>query len=360
MNILTFISGFDGCGYYRAAVPSLALNKYPGVVARIQTAYSEEALDWADLIIMQKQYKDEVRPWLKLAKEKKKPVIYEADDDYFNLPSWNPTAKWFQENKEKWLWFIKNADALIVSTEYLKNQYLKYNPNIYVLENGINFDIIDKLEQGGNPLRVAYKVDPKRGKSALTREEIIKSKADGYIHIGWGGSPTHHHDLALIQDLLLGILSKYSTTKLFHIGYTLDFLAKKAPKDRFFMIEGVDVDKYLPLLHFLDLDIGVAPLVDNVFNRSKSNLKSIEYMALKTAVIASDVENYSKTLRRKNVGFLCAGKKDWKKALENLIKKASLRKEIQNNGYNLARENYNSYTQAEKRLKIYRELINDG
>lgn len=358
MNIVTFISGYDGCGYYRAVVPSLALNKFPNIKATIQTQYSKPIINWADIIVLQKQYKEDAWPWLQYAKKQNKVILYEADDDYFNIPEWNPTAKWFDQHQDKWLRFIKESDALIVSTDHLKKQYLQYNPKIFVLENGINFDIIKKLEQQ-NPIKKVYKVGSNYQKTEILKEEIIQSKKDGFIHIGWGGSPTHRKDLSLIEDLFLEILSKYSSTKIFHIGYTLDYLARKAPPNRFYMIEGVDVEYYLPLLDFCQLDIGVAPLVDNIFNRSKSNLKIIEYMSLKTAAVASSVENYKKTLEGTEAGFLCETKKSWKKSIDKLIKNQELREKIINNGFNLARENYNSEKQATKRLSIYQQLLGE-
>ena len=42
-------------------------------------------------------------------------------------------------------------------------------------------------------------------------------------------------------------------------------------------------------LHNLDFDIGVAPLAYNVFNRSKSDIKVLEYASLGIPAVASDV-----------------------------------------------------------------------
>ena len=229
MKILTFISGFDGCGYYRAAVPSLALNKYPGVEARIQTTYNKQAIDWADIIIMQKQYKDDVWEWFKFIKDQNKILVYEADDDYTNLPEWNPTAKWFALYKNQWLKFIKASDAVIVSTEHLRQQFLQYNPKIFTLENGIDFDRVELLEKK-NPLKKIYRVDKNYQKTEITPEEIIQSKKDGFVHIGWGGSPTHQKDLALIQNIeflheKLKIEKSIKTSKSFLFLFFLFFLS---------------------------------------------------------------------------------------------------------------------------------------
>jgi hypothetical protein len=39
--------------------------------------------------------------------------------------------------------------------------------------------------------------------------------------------------------------------------------------------------------------MGIAPLKDNVFNKSKSNIKNLEYVALGLPAVYSDIEPYS-------------------------------------------------------------------
>lgn len=357
MNILHYISGKDGCGYYRCVVPSLAINQYKGYQAHIKTIFSKEAIDWADVIIFQKQYKDDAWYWFQYALNQKKIVLYEADDDYFNIPDWNPTHTWFRTHISKWERFMRAADGIIVSTSHLKKQFSHLNQNIYVHPNAIDFNLIQKIEKG-NPLQKVFRVDSNYQKIELMREEIEQSKKDGYIHIGWGGSPTHQRDLAIIEEVLFSLMRQYSNIKVFNIGYTLNWLAKNAPKDQFIMIEGVDVEYYLPLLDFCQLDIGIAPLEDNIFNRSKSNLKILEYMSLKMAVVASDVGNYQLTLKNHpNCGILVENKKKvWLKEFKKLISNETLREDLKLNGYQLTKNNYNAYKLAADRIKLFEDL----
>ena len=357
MNILHYISGKDGCGYYRCIVPAIAINQYEGYQAHIRTYFSKEAIDWANVIIFQKQYKDDAWHWFQYALAQNKIVLYEADDDYFNIPQWNPTHNWFRSHLPKWERFMRAATGIIVSTEHLKKQLQHLNSNIYVHLNAIDFNFIEKIEQG-NPLQKVYRVNDKFQKTELTKKEIQKSKQEGFIHLGWGGSPTHQKDLTIIEEVLFSLLNQYSNIKVFNIGYTLNWLAKNAPKDRFYMIEGVDVEYYLPLLDFCQLDIGVAPLEDNIFNRSKSNLKKLEYKALKTAVVASDVENYQLTLKNfPNCGVLVGDKqKTWLKELRKLILNSSYRESLKENGYQLIKNNYSAYKLAAERISLFEDL----
>jgi glycosyltransferase involved in cell wall biosynthesis len=67
----------------------------------------------------------------------------------------------------------------------------------------------------------------------------------------------------------------------------------------------------------LDLDIAVAPLEDNLFNRCKSNLRLLEYGAMSWPVVCSDVYVY----KTNNPPVLRCGNdtSNWIDALNNLI-----------------------------------------
>ncbi len=54
----------------------------------------------------------------------------------------------------------------------------------------------------------------------------------------------------------------------------------------------MDIDKYPSKLASLDLDLAVAPLEINAFNKAKSNLRLLEYGILGWPVIATDIFPY--------------------------------------------------------------------
>ena len=73
-----------------------------------------------------------------------------------------------------------------------------------------------------------------------------------------------------------------------------------------------------------DFDIGLAPLEDTEFNRSKSCVKFYEYASVGTVVLTSDVEPYKSEVnyRAKNTV------KDWYNKLEKLIVDKDFRAKI--------------------------------
>jgi len=78
----------------------------------------------------------------------------------------------------------------------------------------------------------------------------------------------------------------------------------------------VTIADYPAKMASLGLDIAIAPLEDNLFNRCKSNLRLLEYGAMGWAVVCSDVATY----RSDAPPVLhCASLDDWRAALRSLI-----------------------------------------
>ena len=55
---------------------------------------------------------------------------------------------------------------------------------------------------------------------------------------------------------------------------------------------GVSIERYPAKLASLNLDLALAPLEDNLFNRCKSNLRLLEYGICGFPVICSDIQPY--------------------------------------------------------------------
>ena len=55
------------------------------------------------------------------------------------------------------------------------------------------------------------------------------------------------------------------------------------------------VDDYLNTIHEIGAHVGIAPLVESPFNRSKSNVKILEYGLSGMATLASNVEPYKES-----------------------------------------------------------------
>lgn len=98
-------------------------------------------------------------------------------------------------------------------------------------------------------------------------------------------------------------------------------------------ILGVDVHQWPA--EVARLGIGIAPLADTKFNRSKSWLKPLEMSALGVPWVASPSAEYAR-LHRMGVGVLADRPRQWYRHLDLIRRDAGLRNDLAGQGYEVA------------------------
>jgi glycosyltransferase involved in cell wall biosynthesis len=255
-----------------------------------------------------------------------KVILTECDDNVISTPEWNPAYKFFTpeaEIREITLNQFKESDGLIVSTPYLKEIYTEFNSSINVIPNCIDFKIWDKLEG---------------------------RKRKG-IRIGWGGGANHEEDLRIMEEVISPVIAANKDVKFVFVHGCPHYLRKIKGVE--YISKWVPVDKWPKYLASQDFDIGIAPLVDNAFNRSKSNLKWLEYSALKIPTVASNVGHFKETINTSDDGMLVNNKEEWISTLNFLIRNKNERKLMGKNAYARIRENFN----VDKIVKLYIDIL---
>jgi hypothetical protein len=184
---------------------------------------------------------------------------------------------------------IKLSDGITVSTPELKSEINNFFPDkkIYVVPNALDFSQY-KIRKGGNKK----------------------------LRIGFQGSNIHVQDLLMVIDAIAQLQKEYGfefvifgidDTPLKELNnfclqykdkkwkWMEDFpkLYEKLEQMAYTHIKTVPYEEYRDKLSELNLDIGIAPLTDNRFNRSKSCLKFYEYAAVGTVTLASKVLPYT-------------------------------------------------------------------
>ena len=329
----------------------------------------------------------------------RKPHVLDIDDDFLHIDKMNPNAKSWQskvkarmeeielgkyteaeiESKckqlnakvcfkdgrrfmvslgydpvENALNMVKAAAGITVSTETLKEVFEPFNNNIFVNPNAIDF------EEWGEK----------------------KKMDDGVIRLGLFGSNTHYHDWKLIAGILKEILDEFPNVHLcfntwltatFEQGANFNELQERHARfpDYFHELGLIErasqVEIYEPCqiqdwpawMAGKGVDIGLAPLVDTRFNDAKSNLKYLEFSALRVPGVYSDVRAYNRDIKNGVNGFLSKNADEWGKKIRALIKDETLRRQMGNRAWMDVK---NRYDQAEtaKRLAAFFKSIEGG
>ena len=327
--------------------------KYAGKIRRDL----DMACAWGDVVVWMAlhtpsslQFFQEMR-----LKHSGKPFLLELDDIVFDVPLYNAGSIAYYPGSplsEIVLRQIQGSDGLIVSTPFLKERLSKYHPNIHVIENTID--------------------------SSLWRRASPRRRR---VNIGWVGGATHEADLRLLEEVVPRILAKHKHARFFlahgcpeFFKHKQDCAWRETNDPRYVKWEvcrrcgGMDgvkwnhvfkpIDKYPEWVSSLGFDIGVAPLLDNVFNRAKSNLRWLEYSAMGIPTVASPVENFKKSIVPGVTGLFADNTDEWVYQLSQLIEDKELRLRMGENALSEVKRSWNQRVQAEKYLKVIEELTN--
>jgi len=272
----------------------------------------------------------------------RKAFITEIDDNIFDVPSYNIASHPYHPNSEmEWVANeqIKLSDALICSTQFLVDKIRAMYPDkpVYLVPNSLDFDIWDNVNPGTD----------------------LPKKEPGEIRIGYTGCSNHRGDLDMIKDAICAILKEFP-----HVKFILT--PQPEPGGLFMGWEGVPnigvVTKWVPIDEYpnfvagWDLDIGVAPLRDNDFNRAKSNLRFLEYSALKVPTVASRVYPFKNSIRHGVDGIICNNSQEWYEALKSLIVDSGRRTQLGKQAYERVRKDFNMETTAKHYAEILRTI----
>jgi len=359
LKIVFFISGWDGCGYYRVQVVAKYLNKIKGVQVKISQTICKSEIQWADIIIFQKPVNKDALPYLEYAKVSGKKICVEVDDDYFSLEPHNPAYQFFQDKKDVLIKFYQTADAITVTTEHLREVLLKYNPNIDVLPNSLDFPLLDEINKLSDKELYKYTKYLDKDKQFISLDDALALQKDKIV-IGWSGSPTHLRDLEQVTGALIQICKRNKDVLVVMGACTTNEILDNLSKEQMLLVEPVPIYKYHHLLASMKWDIGVCPIEDSEFNKSKSNLKFVEFSVNKYACVCSAVENYRKAVIPLENGLLANNTTDsWVDKLTQLIRNEELRKTISENAYNYVRENFNIVKNVNLWLDCYKKILGE-
>ncbi len=303
LTILGWPHAPDGSGYYRFYLPFEFLAHYSHHRVAIPTPEmlpyepNDEDIDEVDVLIGQRWMFPRGIKLLEQWRDRTK-LVYEVDDDILNPDTASGLAHLFEERThESIIKCLGLAHMVTVSTEPLKDALDPYNDNVRVVPNQIHGDVL-----------------------------YIDRPRNEHLTVGWAGGMSHLQDWVVAAESVGNVLRDRDCNMHF-MGIDYSPMLK---------IARTTYTPWTPHVWTywtnIDFDIGLAPLADTQFNRCKSAIRALEYMALGIPVIASDCPAYREMVVDGVTGYLVKSEEEWEARLTDLLEDEAMRDEMGKNG----------------------------
>jgi glycosyltransferase involved in cell wall biosynthesis len=248
---------------------------------------------------------------LNLAKRKNRRVFYDVDDLMFK--PWRRAemgvirsgqVKYddaiYAESLRKRLNMLTLCDGVICSTPFLQRELNSLGMPAILSRNAVD---------DSNFINGARR--------------LVRPADEGFRLMFMSGTPTHDADFAYIQDVMRDILVANPHVTLTILGelrnHSLDGLpnvvrSPAVPRSRMFEMVA-------------EQDLVLVPLERTAFNTAKSSLKFMECGAAGVPVIASDLFEFERDIRRSGAGMLANTPDQWRMAIQRFIDNPDLSRE---------------------------------
>ena len=321
------------CGdyYYRTYAPGMAMAEAGAYVVNLTNIHRRktEIMASADVLVLKNISDPDLFPLIHDRSAKGLVTVYEIADDLHAIPTWNPVSSFF-ENRENLCVVCQTAqscEATQVSVPELKNRYMCLGKNSAVFQNQI------------------LQVPPAR-----------RGRPQQNVVIGWGGSDGHLQDMAAIGVPLEKWITQTSNVRLHLMSSRAIWdLFSAIPQDKKKYIAPGSINDYYDFLN--EIDIGIAPLNDTAFNRSRSDVKFLEYAVSEVVPVMQDLEPYRQTVKPNKTGYLFAHPQDMIGILNKLIQTPVLITEIAGKARQYVLDERLQRHHAKDRITYYEDLL---
>lgn len=259
--------GADWCGVYNEP-PELAFAT--GMVRdrstdKFTTRVPDLLGDHYDIIVLQQPKGAKWAKLIDVLRERGKTVLFEIDDYLHGIPQEkeHQAREYYTKTKLSEIeWAMRHCDGLIVSTQFIADQYWHFNKRVFICRNGID----------------------------LKRYDLKKPKRKS-VNIGWAGAAGHKEAIWpwLMQiGAVMRLREKVCFVSVGDPTYAQGFAQAFGPQ-RAIGVPWAQVEQYPGAMTMFDM--AIAPAGQSPWWRGKSDLRWLEASALGIPIIADPV-NY--------------------------------------------------------------------
>lgn len=233
-------------------------------------------VEGADICIIQRTAFDDIKKAKELVKNTsltKTALIVDSDDGFNEIDQSHPEYLLHRGRMDAFNYLLEEADRVWFSTTELAKSHPEIKNKIKVIPNSL---------------------DERVWKKSI-RSQSIRS---GPIQLIYMGTATHNNDFEFILPALDSIAKRHpGKFRLSVIGIS-DNLPEREWIRRLSPSKGSIYPRFVEwLMSNNDFDVGLSPLVNSPFNRYKSDIKCLDYLAAGIVPLVSDTPPYrSKSL----------------------------------------------------------------
>ena len=398
IKILVIPSDKSGCGKFRSVDPHVYIAEHYGDEFDVDIVYNmpngdlEAFLKQYDLIHIHKQL-DKQCKIIDMIKFLGIPVIIDIDD-HFKLGNDHPMS--ITAKKERWhepiINHLKKADYVTTTTPIFADVIKQHNKNVKVFPNAINPEE-KQYAVAKNPRTDKLRVGIICGSSHLKDLELLSGIATQvnkdkvqFVLCGFDtrGTRTIYKDNGEVEtrpiypqesvwcDYEKIFTDNYRTISLEHKDFLMKYMAgvddpfTNEPYRRMWTRH---INDYAT--HYQNVDVLIAPLKENDFNKVKSELKEIECGFTHTAFIGQNFGAYTINLvpmiekggkiNEEGTALLVDSSKNhkqWAKYINKLADDADMLKKLQDNLYNFVKDRYSLAEICKQRVEFYKSIVN--
>lgn len=343
------------CSEWNCIIPTNAINKTEKHSASAiyinefmqNTEKSQKACSEADIIVVERNFFGDTLTMMQFWKVRNKTILAIFDDAYDIMHPQNISYRFWTYGEltvkdntgqervvkmiptplEQFKWGLRMVKGVQVPSVYLAKDWSKYNTTHYV-HNYLDWEKYQNIE----PL----------------------IPHEGEIVIGWCGSMSHHSSFtdSGVLDALRKVTKRYPNVKVLIGGDKRIFELLETSKKVYQPY--VPREQWTALLK--TIDIGLAPL-SGEYDKRRSWIKALEYMALKVPWIASKYPTYDEL---HDYGYMTEnGYVNWERSLCDMIDNYPKYKEKADTiAYEFAEKQSSDNNIEKVTLALYEKLIN--
>jgi hypothetical protein len=249
---LIYFDHFASASEYYRSMP-LDYIKHPDIEITRSTErdITSHLLNKYDVIVILRASSSEHFKIIKLAKDLKKFVLIDYDDNVLHVPETNPMYGHYAGDKGNIINCLALADEVWVATNGIKQAFRLYNKNIHVVPNSHNDHLFS----------VEDKPSFKYGKIAM-----------------WRGGGSHSADIyyPAVAENIVKLINANRKWKFYWLGARFEWIDYRVKYGNMFYNPGASTIQFYKMMHKINPSVFFYPLVDNQFNRGKSNCSFLE------------------------------------------------------------------------------------